>query len=183
MYACMSPERARDAPPAEASTETEDRSDCWVRPLRHIVPPSKKLFEEVAIATGVNQSQTKAFFFTRKHRLVLARGPPGTGKTQLAAAAIHTWATTVPRDSTIIAAGPSNAATDNLLDRLAVNKGKLALGRLGGNQSVFAESRKQFSLTLQASWGGDFGTVKGHVLNGRVRKIISEGKHHALFST
>ena len=85
--------------------------------------------------------------------------------------------------ATIIAAGPSNAATDNLLDRLAANKGKPELGRLGDNQSVFAESRKQFSLTLQASWGEDFGTVKRHVLNGRVRKIISEGKHHALFST
>ena len=89
----------------------------------------------------------------------------------------------MPRDSTIIAAGPSNAATDNLLDPLAVNKGKLELGRLGDNQSVFAESRKQFSLTLQASWGGDFGAVKRHVLNGRVRQVISEGKHHALFST
>ena len=48
---------------------------------------------------------------------------------------------------------------------------------------VFAESRKQFSLSLQASWGGDFGPVKRHVLNGRVRKLISEAQHYALFST
>lgn len=178
----VSPERAGVTPPAEASTEAGDRSDCWVRLLRHVVPAPKKHFEEVASVMGLNQSQTKALCLTRKHCLVLTRGPPGTGKTQLAAAAVHTWATTVPTDSTIIA-GPSNAATNNLLDRIAVNKGKLELGRLGDDQSIFAESRGEFSLTLQASRRGNFGTVSKHVLNGRARKLTNEGKHHALFST
>ena len=178
----VSPERTRDIPP------TEGYHECWVRPLRHIVPPHKKDFQEVAHATGLNRTQTGAFFLTRKHRLVLARGPPGTGKTQLAASAIHMWAKTVPSDSTVIAAGPSNAAANNLLDRTAMEKGeKLELGRLGDDPSVFAVVRKDFSLSLslslESSWGGEYGPVKRHLLNGRVRKLISDGQHHALFST
>ena len=114
------PEQARHEPPAEDPAGTDDRANCWVRPLRHTVPTSKNRFEDARTAMGLNRSQAKALFLTREHRLVLARGPPGTGKTQLVAAALHTWAQAVPRDAAVFAASPSNAATDNLLDRLAM---------------------------------------------------------------
>ena len=41
-------------------------------------------------------------------------------------------------------------------DRIAMEKGKkLKLGRLGDDPSVFAVVRKEFSLSLEASWGGE----------------------------
>ena len=172
----MTPER-------ECSSNAEEYQECWVRPLRHIVPPAEEHLTEAAVAARLNRTQTRALFLTRKHRLVLVRGPPGTGKTQLAAAAVRAWTQTVPSDSTIIAAGPSNAATNNLLDRIARDKDDhVKLGRLGDDPSVFEPSRAKFSLPHKASWGGEFGDVKRHVLNGRVRKLISEGQHHALFA-
>lgn len=81
-------------------------------------------------------------------------------------------------------AGPSNAATNNILDRIARDKGDhVKLGCLGDDPSVFGPSRAEFSLSQEASWGGEFGDFKRHVLNGRVRKLINEARHHALFAT
>ena len=150
----------------DCSSPAEEYQECWVRPLRHIVPPAQEHLTEAAVASRLNRTQTRALLLTRKHRLVLVRGRPGTGKTQLAAAAIHAWTKTVPSDSTIIVAGPSNAATNNLLDRIARDKDDhVRLGRLGDDPSVFEPSRAKFSLSHEENWGGEFGDVKRHVLN------------------
>ena len=75
---------------------------------------------------------------TGRRRLVLVRGPPGTGKTQMSSAAIDAWARNASTDEIIIAAGPSNTATDNLLDLIVSLKDRTyRLGRLGEGKSVF----------------------------------------------
>ena len=63
-------------------------------------------------------------------------------------------------------AGPSNAATNNLFDRIATDKDDhVWLGRRGDDPSVFEPSRAKFSLSHEENWGGEFGDVKRHVLN------------------
>ena len=72
---------------------------------------------------------------------MLVRGPPGTGKTQMSSAVIDAWARNASKNEIIIASGPSNTATDNLLDRIVSLKDRLyRIGRQGGGKSVFDEA-------------------------------------------
>ena len=75
---------------------------------------------------------------TGKHRLVLVRGPLGTGKTHMSSAVIDAWARNASKNEIIIASGPSNTATDNLSDRIVLLKDRpYRIGRLGEGKSVF----------------------------------------------
>ena len=67
----------------------------------------------------------------------------------MSSAVIDAWTRNISKDEIVIAAGPSNTATDNLLDRIADIKGRdYRIGRLGEGSSVFEPRRIRFSLTL-----------------------------------
>ena len=73
---------------------------------------------------------------------------------QLSSATIDAWAQELDAHDIVIAAGPSNTATDNLLDRSASLEGrKYEIGRLGEGKSVFEATRVQYSLTAKAREG------------------------------
>ena len=117
----------------------------------YVVPPSGRDFESASRRAGLNDVQRHAMTVTGKHRLVLVRSPPGTGKTQMASATIDAWARILNDNDIVIAAGPSNTATDNLLDRSAALKSRgYQIGRLGEGKSVFDPKRVQYSLTARA---------------------------------
>ena len=131
----------------------------------------------------LNEFQLHAMTLTGRHRVVLVRGQPGTGKTRLSVAVIDAWAGNLSRDEIAIAAGPSNTATDNLLDRTAGLEGRnFAIGRFGEGNSVFDHRRVQFSLTEQAEQiaGRD---AKKSVINRLVRQAIADRKHVVTFTT
>ena len=83
----------------------------------HVEPPSMQDFTTASDKAQLNDFQHHAMTLAGGHRLALVRGPPGTGKTQLSSAVIDAWARNLSKDEIVIAAGPSNTATDNLLDR------------------------------------------------------------------
>ena len=115
--------------------------------------------------------------------VVLVRGPPGTGKTQMSAAVIDAWTRNLSKGEIVIAAGPSNTATDNLLDRIADIKGRdYGIGRLGEGSSVFDPRRVRFSLADQGTRtsGKD---AKKSVINKVVRQLIAERRHPVIFTT
>ena len=121
----------------QEDAESEAFEECWVRPRMYVRPPSDWDFESACSRAGLNDVQRHAMTVTGKHRLVLVRGPPGTGKTQMSHAVIDAWARNVSNNDIVIAAGPSNTATDNLLDRSASLKDrKYRIGRLGEGKSV-----------------------------------------------
>ena len=158
-------------------------SDCWTRPCIHVEPLSVQDFNDASRAARLNAFQQHATTLTGEHRLVLVRGPPGMGKTQLSAAVIDAWARVLARDEMVIAAGPSNTATDNLLDRIADLKGRdFTIGRLGGGSSVFDHLRIQFSLTERAKLGAGK-DAKKPVINRMVEQAITERKHAVIFTT
>ena len=69
----------------------------------------------------------------------------------MSSAVIDAWARNVTDNDVVIAAGPSNTATDNLLDRSAsLEDRRYHIGRLGEGKSVFDTKRVQYSLTAQA---------------------------------
>ena len=120
---------------------------------------------------------------TGKHRLVLVRSPPGTGKTQMSSAVIDAWARNVTDNDIVIAAGPSNTATDNLLDRSAsLDDRRYRIGRLGEGKSVFDAKRVQYSLTAQAMdiAGKD---AKKTRINQIVRQLITDRQQPVIFTT
>ena len=103
----------------------------------YVRPPSDWDSESACHRAGLNDVQRHAMTATGKHRLVLVRSPPGTGKTQMSSAVIDAWARNASNNDIVIAAGPSNTATDNLLDRSASPKDrKYRIGRLGEGKSV-----------------------------------------------
>ena len=82
----------------------------------------------------------------------------------------------------VVAAGPSNTATDNLHDRIAGLEGRnFAIGRLGEGESVFDQRRVQFSLSEQAKQtaGRD---AKKAVINRLVRQAIIDRRHAVIFT-
>ena len=146
-------------------------------------PPTDRDFESASRKANLSRGQQHALTITGKHRLVPVRGPPGTGKTQMSSAVIDAWARNVSKDEIVIAAGPSNTATDNLLDRMVDFKGRdYRLGRLGEGSSVFEPRRLLFSLTEQAMKiaGKD---AKKTVINRTVRQLISERQQAVIFTT
>ena len=158
-------------------------SDCWVRQCKYVRPPSDSDFETASRKANLNDGQRHAMIITGRHRLVLVRGPPGSGKTQMSSAVIDAWARNASKNEIIIASGPSNTATDNLLDRIVSLKDRLCrLGRLGEGKSVFDKKRVIFSLTDQAMKinGRD---AKKSAINRTVRQLISERKQSVLFTT
>ena len=134
----------------------------------------------------LNDFQHHAMTLTGGHRLALVRRPPGTGKTQLSqlsSAVIDAWARNLSKDEIVIAAGPSNTATDNLLDRIADVEGpNYEIGRLSERNSVFDRRRAQFSLTEQArrTAGRD---AKKAVISRLVRQAITERRRAVIFTT
>ena len=117
-------------------------SDCWVRPCMYVEKPSDQDFYKASNKAHLNQSQCHAMTITGKHRLVLVRRPPGTGKTQLSAAVTDAWTRKPSKDEQVIAAGPSNTATDNLLDRIADIEGRdYDISRLGGELRLRPSTR------------------------------------------
>ena len=127
-------------------------ADCWVRPCMYVEPPSDRDFDEASAKASLSRAQRHAMAITGRHRLVLVRGPPGTGKTQMSSAVIDAWTRNLSKDEIVIAAGPSNTATDNLLDRIADIKGRdYRTDRLGEGSSVFDPRRIRFSFTEQAT--------------------------------
>ena len=149
----------------------------------YVKPPSDHDFEIASRKANLNRGQHHAMTITGEHRLVLVRGPPGTGKTQMSSAVIDAWARNVSKDEIVIAAGPSNTATDNLLDRMVDFQGlDYRLGRLGEGSSVFEPRRLRFSLTAQAMnpFGQD---AKKTAINRTVRRLISERQQPVIFTT
>ena len=113
-----------------------------MRSSTYVQEPHREVLDAACHRAGLNDVQRQAMFLTGEHRLVLVRGPPGTGKTQLASATIDAWAQELEGQDIVIAAGPSNTATDNLLDRSAGMEGRMyQIGRLGEGESVFAGTR------------------------------------------
>ena len=149
----------------------------------YVEPPTDRDFEEASAKARLNKAQRHAMAISARHRLVLVRGPPGTGKTQMSAAVIDAWTRNLAQDEIVIAAGPSNTATDNLLDRIADIKGHdYRIGRLGEGRSVFDPHRVRFSLTEQAkaTVGKD---AKKSAINKAVRQLIADRRHPVIFTT
>ena len=158
-------------------------SDCWIRPRMYVGPPSVQDFNGASDKAHLNEFQRHAMTLTGGHRLALVRGPPGTGKTQLSAAVIDAWARNLSKDEIFIAAGPSNTATDNLLDRIAHIEGRdYDIGRLREGSSAFDRRCVEFSLTDQARRiaGRD---AKKAVINKVVRQATTERRHPVIFIT
>ena len=156
--------------------------ECWVRTSTYMQEPPREVFEVACRRARLNDGQRQAMFLTGKHRLVLVRGPPGTGKTQLASATTDAWAQNLEGQDIVIAAGPSNTATDNLLDRTADMKRTYKIGRLGEGESVFASKRVEYSLTaLAKATVGQY--AKKSRINQAVRSLILRNEHPVLFTT
>ena len=175
---------ASDAYPSQPFGASDaNTQDAWVRPCRYVVPPSDSDFASASRRAGLNDVQQHAMTITDKHRLVLVRGPPGTGKTQVSSAVINAWARNVTDNDIVIAAGPSNTATDNLLDRSAslVDR-RYHIGRLGEGKSVFDAIRVRYSLTAQAREiaGPD---AKKTRTNQLARQLITDGQRPVIFAT
>ena len=102
-------------------------------------------FQKNAIAKSLN---TKNFF--------LIHGPFGTGKTKTL---VELITQEVKRKSKVLATAESNAAVDNLVERLAKNE-KLNITRLGHPQKVSKEIRQQ---TLSCK-------MQKHQMYGKIRK-------------
>ena len=66
--------------------------DCWVRPCMYVEPPSEGDFKSAGHRARLNEVQRHAMTIAGNHRLVLVKGPPGTGKTQMSSATIDAWA-------------------------------------------------------------------------------------------
>ena len=149
----------------------------------YVVPPSDWDFESASPRAGLNDVQRHAMTVTGKHRMVLVRGPPGTGKAQMSAATIDAWARNVNDNDIVIAAGPSNTATDNLLHRsAALEDRKYHIGRFGESKSIFDPKRVQYSLTAKAIRiaGKD---AKKTRINQVVRQLITDNQQPVIFTT
>ena len=148
----------------------------------YLEPPSTQDFDKANDKAHLDEHQRHAMSLTGDHRPVLVRGPLGTGKTQLSAAVIDAWARNLSEDEIVIAAGPSNTATDNLLDRCAhIEDRNYDIGRLGEGNSVFDRRRMEFSLTEQAR--RITGRAKKAVVNKIIRQIVAERKHPVIYTT
>ena len=162
----------------------------WARVLRHVAPPKQQTLLDVGQAMGLNASQKHAMVLTRQHYMVLAQGPPGTGKTKMAAATLLGWNQVLGEGEVILAAAPSHAAVDNLLDRVhqccdgehGVASESRSLGRLGEPLDP-ALPANRFSIAAQLGGGLDMTPGQRHSNNKRVKDAIRARWYRLLFGT
>lgn len=90
---------------------------CWL--AQHGPPSTRKADRSGQLFEGLDESQSKAveLGLNKCRPVVIIQGPPGTGKTTVVCKLVYE---AVSRGERVLATAPTNAAVDNLVEKLAV---------------------------------------------------------------
>ena len=102
--------------------------------------------DNIIFPFGCNQSQYKAVKNALKHQISVIHEPPGTGKTQTI---LNIIANLIINGKSVIVVSNNNAATENVLEKLAKDKYGMSfmvatLGSLGNKEKFIKEQRQYY---------------------------------------
>lgn len=151
----------------------------YIKPEGFVLKKDEKLRTLIS-PFGLNKSQLTAIRNALSNRISVIQGPPGTGKTQTI---LNILANLVINGKTALVVAGSNAATDNIYEKLEQYKLDFLVARLGSKEKIeiFKNSQRTSNL-CKSSWNTPVNLQRIASLTEKLEPLFEKNaeKHRAI---